>query len=783
MTNNIEEWVWFYYNQGLVPIPLKRTDPSSEENKKPNLETWKEYQNKFPTEDEIKTWLKENRYQNIGIICGSISNNLVVFDFDDETLFDDMKIKPEKMMDAGQWVVKTGKPGRYHVYVRSSGNPGNVKKDLKVNLEKRGNGGYVCVPPSIHPNGNEYHFYQNKKTSDLKPLLTVDAESIWNNLLDKAYKIKGLKKKKSRDITKKGNKKITGSNPECIKKILIGVSKGKRNDTAFVLTQYYAHWKNLDSEKTKTLVHNWNKNNNPMIPENELDTVINSAISSDKKIGCNRFNELGFCPYEDKKHCKFLHDKQKKYYVSTKTFQDIHIEEILQDGIPKFVVYDKKTGEYTIEDEIEHNGIIYKPLFVDSKLKNSIILPDGIEEYGTLSELRKDMLNFALMEYDPVDNKEIYELIINLNLTSWISPIWQKDLAERFIPVINPRGPSETGKKRFLTIMRWLTYHSVYGLKTNRVPTLFRAIDPWKGTLILDEADMNDSSLSNELVEFINSRCDGVPIPRYGTESKKVEWFYSFGITVLATRQGFSDDGLESRCLVMPTATTENPEKYNLIPPDEWLQLGKQLQRKLLLFKLRHLNGKMPTQLIIPDVKSFRVRESLLILQGLRDEDPTLMKGINQIAKKMEERIIKERAASPEGLILNVVYDFLTDSNVTLEPWRDSYIAIKERKNYNGETKEYQVNRFPLILKSISKSLGDAFTPSDIARKWRGFDQETIQRKRIDEKRFNGVIQFKNLKRLDRVFPKYIFDYETPESFAIQFESQKMQTKIDGDAN
>jgi hypothetical protein len=779
--NTIEEWVWFYYHQGLLPIPLKRTDPPSEDNKKPNLETWKEYQNKFPSEDEIKQWLKEDRYQNIGIICGSISNNLIVFDFDDETLFDDIKANPDKLMESGQWVVKTGKPGRYHVYVRSSENPGNVIKDMKVNLEKRGNGGYIVAPPSVHPNGNKYHFHGINDPSELKPLLTVNAESIWNNLLDKAYNVKSIKRKKPKKISKKGKKRLSGGTPECVKKILMGVPKGQRNDTAFVLTQYYAHWKNLDAEKTKELMQEWNKKNNPMLPNNELNATIESALRSDKKIGCTRFNELGFCPYEDKNQCRFLKEKQKIIYVSTKTFDDTHIEEIIEEGIPRFVVYDKNTDEYTIEDEYENNGIIYKPIYVGHKLKNSIILPDGIEEYATLGQLRKEMIDFALMQYDPVDNNGIYELIITLDLTSWISPIWQEDMAERFIPVINPRGPSETGKKRFLTVQRWLTYHSLYGLKTNRTPTLFRAIDPWQGTLVLDEADMNDSSLSSELVEFINSRCDGVPIPRYGTESKQVEWFYSFGLTVLATRQGFTDDGLESRCMVMPTATTENPEKYELIPPGEWLEKGKQLQRKLLLFKLRHLDGKMPTQLLIPDVKSFRVRESLLILQGLRDEDPTLMKGINEIAKKMEERIIKERAASPEGLILNVIYDFLTDSNVTLEKWQDSYIAIREVRTYNKEEGEHHINRFPLTLRNISKSLGEAFSSSAIAKIWRGFDQDTLSQKRIDEKRIRGVMQFKNLKRLDRVFPKYVFDYQTPAIIEYEIVPEIKQEKIVGD--
>jgi hypothetical protein len=215
-------------------------------------------------------------------------------------------------------------------------------------------------------------------------------------------------------------------------------------------------------------------------------------------------------------------------------------------------------------------------------------------------------------------------------------------MSEKFIPILNARGPSETGKKRFLTITRWLTYHSLYALKTIRVPTLFRAIAPLDGTLILDEADMNDSSLNNELVEFLNSRCDGVSIPRYSTDAKTTEWWKSFGLTIMATRAGFTDDGLESRCVVMPTATTDSPEKYHLIPPKDWTEKGRCLQRKLLLFKLRHIEGEMPTQLLISNVSSFRVRESLLIFQGLKEEDPRVLQKVERLARELQERIIKE---------------------------------------------------------------------------------------------------------------------------------------------
>ena len=48
--------------------------------KRPQI-NWLEYQKRKPTEDEVRKWFSGGN-KNIGIICGKVSGNLVVFDFD-----------------------------------------------------------------------------------------------------------------------------------------------------------------------------------------------------------------------------------------------------------------------------------------------------------------------------------------------------------------------------------------------------------------------------------------------------------------------------------------------------------------------------------------------------------------------------------------------------------------------------------------------------------------------------------------------------------------------------
>lgn len=663
-------------------------------------------------------------------------------------------------------------------------------------------GQQVIGPGSTHPSGNKYTIVRDlpiakitakKLITTLKPYLTADdlrlyfhrkGEEIIED--EPPYEIVSIKPllKRIKGLTQHGDEYV-GSHP----------THGSTTGHNF----------NINIKKNKWHCFRHHVGGGPIALVAVLEKIIkceecgkgSEAFTEEKILKAKKIAKKKYgLKIEDKEPKKVAAAPPKKkrkrvtYISSLALPDDIYLEEILQDGKPVFVVYNKKADTWTIEKKVKVDKITYKPIPVTKNLLKSLIIPDGIEEYGTLTDLRKEMHNFALDEYDPVDSKPMYLLIIDLLLTSWISPDWQENMAEKFIPVINARGGSETGKKRFLTVTRWLTYHSRYILKTDRIPSIYRCLMPWNATLIMDEADLKDSKLDNELVQFINSRCDGVGLPRYNTKTQKIDDIYSFGLTIMATRTTFSDDGITSRCVVMPTTATDNPKDYDLIPSKEWLERGKVLQRKLILFKLRHIDGKMPIQLLIEGISSFRVRESLLILQGLKDEDPTLMKHIVELAKQMQEQAIIERSASPDGMVLNVVYNFLKDPATKLEKWKGSYIPIctiekkpKKEKKKNDKKKEDENDeiieddepiRIALTLKQISNTLNKEIWNEAISKIWRtSFHQGVISQKMIDKKRFLGTIQILHLEKLHKIFPKYVPDYNLPVCMEIEMGEQE----------
>lgn len=439
-------------------------------------------------------------------------------------------------------------------------------------------------------------------------------------------------------------------------------------------------------------------------------------------------------------------------------------EEILRNGREQFLLYDGETGRVSYADQLVLGHRTFVPRPVSHAERTGLTLPSDIGEYGSLHELIAEMESFALQEFDPGDAEPVFRIIIRTFLSTWLHELQERN-AERFMPIVNPRGPSQTGKKRLLTVARYLCRHPLYQSGADRIPSMFRACSPWEGTLVIDEGDLRNSDAAAEAARFFNSRADGVPLPRVG-EDGAVKWFYSFGMTVIATRRPFKDDGLSTRCLVYPSSSTDRPGDYNLVPPPSWVAWGNRLQNKLLLFRLRMLaklhTGQltMPTQLDIPGVSSFRVRETMLALFAFSQEEPSIKEDIYNIGKQLERQQVEDAAQSPEGQIMNRFYEWLDDGDLTMPVRYDSGWRVdwksETKQNKDGTKEETWEPMNAMKLKEILGWLEGG--PRPIIDYWRGMGQRVTQQRIVNGKRVRGILIVKDPARLDREFRKLVPD-------------------------
>ena len=129
----------------VIPIKPKSKEP---------LFQWKEYQKRFPPIEQVKKWWTENPHAGIGVVCGKISN-LVVVDIDGENGNETLKSNEIFLDDQPTPVSKTY---RGHQYFYSYPEDDPIKSFSFDGGEIRSDGNYVCVDPSIHPEGIPYNW-------------------------------------------------------------------------------------------------------------------------------------------------------------------------------------------------------------------------------------------------------------------------------------------------------------------------------------------------------------------------------------------------------------------------------------------------------------------------------------------------------------------------------------------------------------------------------------------------------------------------------------------------
>lgn len=163
---------------GLSIIPIK-TDGS----KRPALQTWKPFEDRLPTETELRQWFGNGKKYGLALIGGKVSGNLEILDFDAPEIIAEWRALVEEAAPgllARLPQVETP-AGGLHVFYRCETIQGNQKlaeREVEVSegtkgarqregrwfrvetlIETRGEGGYVITagsPAACHPSGKLY---------------------------------------------------------------------------------------------------------------------------------------------------------------------------------------------------------------------------------------------------------------------------------------------------------------------------------------------------------------------------------------------------------------------------------------------------------------------------------------------------------------------------------------------------------------------------------------------------------------------------------------------------
>jgi hypothetical protein len=248
-----------YESLGWSVIPIVKGG------KRPLIPSWKEFQTRRATADEIRQWWTSWPDANVAVVTGAISG-IVILDVDGTEGKESLKGRELPPTPS----VKTGKG--FHYYFLHPG--GTIYNSIRIllGLDVKGDGGYVVAPPSVHENGNLYEWPfplspEETPLVEMPPwlkILLAPKDLVFAGGVENPASTNGNGRGSLADYTE----------------LLNGVGEGSRNATAARLTGRLLS-KGLPKEEVLVLLTHWNERNTPPLHEDELKAVVESIYLRD----------------------------------------------------------------------------------------------------------------------------------------------------------------------------------------------------------------------------------------------------------------------------------------------------------------------------------------------------------------------------------------------------------------------------------------------------------------------------------------------------------------------
>lgn len=131
---------------------------------------WERSQEKRAGEREITYWYYQQLLEGVAIVCGAVSGQLVVLDFDGLACVKEFQQVFPALCDT--YTVLSGSRQGAHFYYFVDDLPPTTRTK---GYELRADGHYVVAPPSPHPSGNRYSVYGQSAILHLNTLAPVVA--------------------------------------------------------------------------------------------------------------------------------------------------------------------------------------------------------------------------------------------------------------------------------------------------------------------------------------------------------------------------------------------------------------------------------------------------------------------------------------------------------------------------------------------------------------------------------------------------------------------------------
>lgn len=298
----------------------------------------------------------------------------------------------------------------------------------------------------------------------------------------------------------------------------------------------------------------------------------------------------------------------------------------------------------------------YSP--TNNLVKHGVVLfPSEPEEYGDEATLVGRIRDFVRRH---VEVSEEFELVA----TYYVLFTWVYD-AFHEVPYVRVRGGYGSGKTRFLLTVGSLCRLPIFASAASTVSPVFRLIDSFRGTLVLDEGDFRASDEKSEIVKILNNgNAKGFPVLRTEVSPKKEfdpRAYHVFGPKIVATRGFFQDRALESRCVTEDMRGGRLRSGIPLNLDERFHAEARSIRNQLLLYRLRHLKTVRMASTGGRDLEP-RLQQIFGPLCSVI-EDASERETVAGLVSKLNEDLALERSDTAEAQVLEVIRDLVAEGS------------------------------------------------------------------------------------------------------------------------
>ena len=365
----------------------------------------------------------------------------------------------------------------------------------------------------------------------------------------------------------------------------------------------------------------------------------------------------------------------------------------------KYLLYRHADGSTEVVDRVTIGSITYMPPqsplaghVQDRTEGRMVLLPTEAAEYGDSYFLARQVQRFVRTWV------QLPDAFTSMLVTAYVFLTW---VIEPFdaVPYLRGVGDWGAGKTRLISVAGALSQRPIFLAGATTASPIFRLIEAWRGTLVLDEGDFRQHDEVGRLIEkvLLQGYKRGYLIPR--TEevggSKVVIAFDPFGSKCIATRRAFPEPALDSRCLNITMPALEHVDTPIQLTPEFW-NTALRLRNQLQLWRFRTLNSISidPSEQIAGVMP--RVREvGLSLLATIRavsgERGSRWERDLIQRFQEMSQRARIDRAESWEGVVAEAL----------VRRWRGCRVLTRsifetvqqDHEEFNGRLTQREVNK------------------------------------------------------------------------------------------